>query len=39
MNENEIEKELMDWWIGLSANIKSKDKYIETAEKLDKLSE
>ena len=39
MNENEVEKELMDWYVTLAANATSKEKYIETAEKFDKIAD
>ena len=39
MDENEVEKELMDWYVTLAANATSKEKHIETAEKFDKMAD
>lgn len=39
MDENKVEKRLMDWYVTLAANTTSKDKYIETAKKFDKLAD
>ena len=39
MTENEIEKELMDWYVSLATNTLPKEKCIETAEKFDELAD
>ena len=38
MNENEIEKELMDLWVRLSADGKSKNDCIEIAQKFEAMA-
>jgi hypothetical protein len=39
MNENEIEKELMDWYVSLATNNLPNEKCLETAQQFDKLAD